>query len=629
MRIAFDAAALAFAEEPKAREQALLFWDDFIRSHPQHDFIFWDCMDALSLCDTLNHPENLSECRFSPGPGALLLRDARCAGLLGCLTARFLTQERIDLFIFSGSLPNGYTPYQADWFAGISTAMLLPQGACPYAFASYFASAGDFSLEDALAEAGAKTPAHSSPKKNRLAFFSPLPPAESGIADYSADLLEILAAFFDIDAITEDGGPVSCPLPPNVRIRSAKQFQPEAYDYILYQMGNSLFHAYMLPFVQQAPGIVMLHDVNLHAMVSAMTLREGDMKAYARLLSLDYPPEVVSGTLHAIQCAGTASIPYQDMPVNGLVTRYAKRILVHSLFAKEQLLRKSIGYDVRQSPHYAHIAPLRDSGDARAALGIAPDTPLICSFGHISSSKRAVPILRAFSRLHRALPAARLFYVGKAADESVQEIQAIVEQEGLADAVTITGFTPLSTFCEYIDAADICLNFRYPENGETSGCLMRFLAKGKCVLLNDAGSFSEIPDECCVKLPSVEFMTEAEEITRIEDALLKLLEDPQVRETLSKNARHYAQEVLDIHKVALQYAKLIQDPFAPSLDETDLQNVAASLRGASQEELLSISKTLAYIKNPQTESFVKKRRLRTRDMIESLRMETQNKGQYA
>ena len=76
------------------------------------------------------------------------------------------------------------------------------------------------------------------------------------------------------------------------------------------------------------------------------------------------------------------------------------------------------------------------------------------------------------------------------------------------------------------------MNLRWPYNGETSGSLMRILAKGKCVVVNDVGSFSEIPGECCCRLPSVEELSEGEEEDEISKAMLRLAVRREERERL-------------------------------------------------------------------------------------------------
>ncbi len=73
------------------------------------------------------------------------------------------------------------------------------------------------------------------------------------------------------------------------------------------------------------------------------------------------------------------------------------------------------------------------------------------------------------------------------------------------------GFTPIEKFVEYIGACDIVLNLRYPTVGETSGSLQRALGLGKAVIVSDVGSFAELPDEICLKVPATPERSHEEE----------------------------------------------------------------------------------------------------------------------
>src|SRR5581483_3220921 len=105
----------------------------------------------------------------------------------------------------------------------------------------------------------------------RTAFFSPLPPARSGIADYSAALLEHLRPLADVTAFGA--------MPP--------RFDPAEFDICLYQIGNNPWHAFCYEMALDVPGVVVLHEANLHHLVSALTIERGDWDAYLREVELD------------------------------------------------------------------------------------------------------------------------------------------------------------------------------------------------------------------------------------------------------------------------------------------------------------------------------------------------------
>ncbi|RLM48980.1 hypothetical protein DVK02_18330, partial [Halobellus sp. Atlit-31R] len=76
--------------------------------------------------------------------------------------------------------------------------------------------------------------------KPRLAYVSPLPPEKSGIADYSAELVPELAAYYDVELIVEQER-VSDARVERFPQRSAAWLREHAatYDRVLYHFGNS------------------------------------------------------------------------------------------------------------------------------------------------------------------------------------------------------------------------------------------------------------------------------------------------------------------------------------------------------------------------------------------------------
>src|SRR5271157_4036573 len=98
----------------------------------------------------------------------------------------------------------------------------------------------------------------------RLAFFSPLPPVKSGIADYSEALLDPLSRIAQVESFTA--------LP--------AAFDPSSYDALLYQLGNNPYHSFAYEAALQHPGVVVLHEANLHHLIADLTIVRGDWDAY-------------------------------------------------------------------------------------------------------------------------------------------------------------------------------------------------------------------------------------------------------------------------------------------------------------------------------------------------------------
>src|ERR1700690_1329845 len=102
----------------------------------------------------------------------------------------------------------------------------------------------------------------------RLAWFTPLAPVKSGIAQYSRDLLPALASSCEIDVFV-DGSLDRVERPSaGTALFSAHDFvwkhRRAPYDLVVYQLGNAPCHDYMWPYLIRYPGLVVLHDGQLH-----------------------------------------------------------------------------------------------------------------------------------------------------------------------------------------------------------------------------------------------------------------------------------------------------------------------------------------------------------------------------
>lgn len=109
-------------------------------------------------------------------------------------------------------------------------------------------------------------------RRPRLAYFSPLPPSPSGIADYSAELLPHLAELADITLFSDQpqAGSLGLPSYPTGDYPARRH----AFDLPLYQMGNSDRHEAMFEMMMRFPGVVVLHDYFLHHFIHYHTDRK-------------------------------------------------------------------------------------------------------------------------------------------------------------------------------------------------------------------------------------------------------------------------------------------------------------------------------------------------------------------
>src|SRR5207253_10077670 len=167
-------------------------------------------------------------------------------------------------------------------------------------------------------------------------------------------------------------------------------------------------------------------------------------------------------------------------------------LVVHSGFMVGEMRKTGFQGPIACIPHGAWI-PEVDRFAYRERLGLNDiDTPLIGIFGFLKPYKRIAESLRAFRRLLRVEPRAKMILVGERHPEF--PVDSLIRTMDLGAHVRVVGFTPIEDFSGFVAACDIVLNLRYPTVGETSGSLLRALGLGRAVLVSDVGAFHELPD---------------------------------------------------------------------------------------------------------------------------------------
>jgi len=365
-----------------------------------------------------------------------------------------------------------------------------------------------------------------------VAFFSPLPPCRSGIADYSETLIEHLKPLAEVEVFAD----------------GARPFDPSNFDIALYHLGNNPHHGFVYEAALRHPGVVAMHESNLHHLIADLTIRRNDWEAYLRACEYEGGPEALAYALRAR--ALEVGPDYEGLRMTRRVLESARAVVVHSQFMVDEM--RAAGFDgpIARIPHGAWT-PKADRNAWRYRLGLDEATPLIGIFGFLKPYKRIAESLRAFRRLLRVTPAAKMILVGEPHPEF--PLQSLIRTLGLSAAVRVLGFAPIDDFTGYMAACDIVLNLRYPTVGESSGSLLRALGLGKAVLVSGIGAFREFPDDVCLKVP-----VGAGEEDLIFEYLNLLASRPDVARALGERAARYVREECNWDRVACLYASFLK-----------------------------------------------------------------------
>src|SRR5450631_4125247 len=366
----------------------------------------------------------------------------------------------------------------------------------------------------------------------RVAFFSPLPPARSGIADYSEALIESLKPLVELKVFSNP----------------QQAFDPAHYDIALYHVGNNGHHGFVYETALRHPGVVVMHESNLHHLLADLTIKRGDWDAYVRECEYEGGPAALEFAERVRKLE--VGPDYEGVPMTKRLLAASRGVVVHSRFMREEMRAAGFAGPTAVIPHGAWI-PQADRNGFRHKLGLDEATPLVGIFGYLKPYKRIAESLRAFRRLLRLVPNVKMILVGEPHPEF--PVEAMIRTMGLAASVRVLGFAPIADFVGYLGACDIVLNLRYPTVGESSGTLLRSLGLGKAVMVSVVGSFQEFPDDVCLKVP----VGPGEE-DLIFEYLNLLVSRPDVARQLGERARDYVARECNWATVAAQYAGFLE-----------------------------------------------------------------------
>ena len=389
----------------------------------------------------------------------------------------------------------------------------------------------------------------------KVAYFSPLPPSTSGIADYSALLLPALEQLVEVDVV-----------------RPGRTRPVADADVALYHIGNDPdAHGWILDALRRRSGVVVLHDFVVHHLIAGATIGRNDGHAYLSAMEREAGAAgrmlgwgVLEGRVPPLWEVRPA-----EFPLVGEILDRATGVIVHSHYVEARV--REHGYDgpLWVIPHPAwparHVEPERVDG-----------APLFGCFGHINENKRVPQLLRAFRDLHVKTPTARLLLVGA-------EAPGYSLRTEIPEGVVREPYVEEERLMSLMAACGAVVLLRAPTMGETSGSAIRTLSLGKPLVVSDLGWFAELPDDVALKIP----VGEGEE--QALGRALETLADPQVAARMGTAAREYVEREHGLQHVAELYASALEQAAGGAAVEARvLHEVAAAAADTGLEpELLA------------------------------------------
>ncbi len=365
----------------------------------------------------------------------------------------------------------------------------------------------------------------------RVAYYSPMPPERSGIADYSGLLLPELEQRLNIHVV-----------------RRGRKRPVRGTDLSVYHIGNNPdAHGWIFDALRRRPGVVVLHDFVLHHLVAGLTIGRRDGHGY--LDAMEREGGVVGRLLgHGVLDKRIPPL-WESRPdefhLAGEVLDLATGLIVHSRYVEEKSRSAGFVGPIWRIPHPAWPVPALEPAGVEAS-------PLVGCFGNVNSSKRIPQLLEAFARLRRERPASRLLLVG--ATSPGFDLDRRLQRLGLSsEGIIREDYVREERLWALMASCDICVNLRAPTMGETSGSVVRQLSLGKPLVVSDVGWFSELPERVALKIP-----VDEAEVDTLHAALELLARDDDVRGAMGAAAAELARREHDLDRVAELYAAALE-----------------------------------------------------------------------
>jgi glycosyltransferase involved in cell wall biosynthesis len=424
------------------------------------------------------------------------------------------------------------------------------------------------------------------PSRPRVALVTPWPPARTGIADYAWQLWRALdRRGVAVEVVVPE--PREAQGAAGVSLRSPGWLvaHRSEVDFVCYQIGNSEFHLWQLPLLDEVPGVVVLHDLGLAAMWRVAEGQGG-------------PP----GLLREVVFRSHGHVALQDLgrvPWDTFVSRWP---------ASLPLVERSLGVVVHSQATLARVpeswrdgwhapwfvlpplweVPARpeDRCAARRALGVGEGDLLVCSFGMVAPTKEPGKLLEGALQLPEGLRRrVRVVFVGDDAYLASVELREVLGRARAAGLrVESTGRVERDEYQRFLQGADLAVQLRRDSRGETSGALLDVLAAGVPAIVQRTGSFSELPDDVVWALGPRSGPGE------LREALQLLLDDEEARAKLGQAGRELVQRTHAPDAVATTLLGVLEEAYREAwrtragLTMRTSERVAAARFGSGEPE---------------------------------------------
>jgi len=386
----------------------------------------------------------------------------------------------------------------------------------------------------------------STPVVSRVAYVSPMPPARTGIASYSASVLGSLerTGYFrrrDVDVVWP--------------VKAKHDVTIRRYRLGVYHLGNNFeFHGDIYRLASLHPGLVVLHDLGLDDLVHAL-VASGDA------LGFRAGREALLRSERMTLAEARENEPLR-WPWCAHIARVARGIVVHSEFSRRYLEDFGCRTPIFVVPHPV----VEKDADVRAAaatgarlrttLGVSGDDVLVVAPGDLNPAKQLGAVVDAVARCQANV---YLALVGRRIP--TWDPDTMIAVSGLGRRVHLVTDVTDEEFLGWLHAADVVVDLRFPHRGEVSGTLIRAMQVGRPCVVSGVGTYLDISDDVVVHVSPGR--PDPAELATVFDGLAA---DRDRRARLGERARAHLHATTGGDRTARGYERAIESTLGLVLD---------------------------------------------------------------
>jgi hypothetical protein len=389
----------------------------------------------------------------------------------------------------------------------------------------------------------------------RINWLAPLPPAKTGVAHYSRDLLPLLAQHAEVLCWTPqdrwDRDIEAYARVATIGDNAAFWQEINRGDLTICHIGNNAFaHGEIWEFACHHPSLVVLHEARLFDLFAGITLRIARDPDRLRSKLVELYGEPAGRALEQL-AVGAVSLGelLERYPMTELAVAGALGVLCHS---EEACLLAGAAGPMPVVLAALPAPPGPPAPDSEIDLARIATCRRLIAFGHFGADHQLLAVFEALAD-HPRRAELHLDVFGEIGD--FERVAGHRDRLGLQQDVTLHGFVVESTLHHALERADLAINLRAPSTGGGSAAQLRIWSYGLPSVVMARGCFAGLN-------PAEAFLVHPERVRQglhqAFDAMLA--DDPRLtamsklgRERLQRNhpPRAYVEALLALAEVCV------------------------------------------------------------------------------